>query len=233
MIILIVIALLTGTGNTHIMSAILTHRNHTTYNPYDRPSHPLLVVISGPSGVGKDTVVQELLKRSDNFHFVVTATSRPPRKNEVDGVDYIFVSEDEFELMIEDDELLEYAWVHDNYKGVPKQQIRDALDSGRDVLMRVDPQGAATLKDLIPSAVFIFLMAESESAMAKRLRGRRSETEDKINLRLKIAREELTRIHEFDYCVINREGELEETVSQIMYIIKARRHRVEQEPISI
>ncbi|MCB0032798.1 MAG: guanylate kinase, partial [Anaerolineales bacterium] len=105
-------------------------------NPYHRPSPPLLIVISGPSGVGKDTVVQELLKHTDNFHFVVTATSRPPRKNEVNGVDYWFVSEEEFEEMIAKNELLEYAWVHDNYKGVPKQQIRDALASGKDVIMR-------------------------------------------------------------------------------------------------
>lgn len=216
------------------MDATLTHNNDITMsNPYDRPSHPLLIVISGPSGVGKDTVVQELLNQSGNFHFVVTATSRPPRKGEVDGIDYFFVSETKFESMIEQNELLEYAWVHDNYKGVPKQQIRDALNSGKDVLMRVDPQGAATLKEIIPSALFIFLMAESEEAMMKRLQRRRSETPEKIELRLEIARQELQRIREFDYCVINREGTLEETIEQIRHIIEATRHRAEQEAITL
>lgn len=216
------------------MDAILTHNNDVTMsNPYDRPSHPLLIVISGPSGVGKDTVVQGLLNQSENFHFVVTATSRPPRKGEVDGIDYFFVTETKFESMIEENELLEYAWVHDNYKGVPKQQIRDALNSGKDVLMRVDPQGAATLKEIIPSALFIFLMAESEEAMMKRLQRRRSETPEKIELRLEIARQELQRIREFDYCVINREGTLEETIQQIKHIIEASRHRAEQEAITL
>lgn len=216
------------------MDAILGQNgNRVMDNPYHRPSHPLLIVISGPSGVGKDTVVQELLKHTDNFHFVVTATSRPPRKNEVNGVDYWFVSEEEFEEMIAKNELLEYAWVHDNYKGVPKQQIRDALASGKDVIMRVDPQGAATLKKIIPSALFIFLMAESEAAMMQRLQRRRSETPEKIDLRLEIARQELQRIPEFDYCVVNHEGALDETITQLKHIIEAARYRAEQEPINL
>ena len=113
-------------------------------NPYAPQSYPVLIVISGPSGVGKDTVVRNLIKKREEFFFVVTATDRPPREGEVEGVDYFFVSTDEFEQMIEEDELLEYAVVHDCYKGVPKSQIRDALRSGKDVVMRVDPQGAAT-----------------------------------------------------------------------------------------
>ncbi|MBK8429916.1 MAG: guanylate kinase [Chloroflexi bacterium] len=202
-------------------------------NPYERPTHPLIVVISGPSGVGKDTVVQEMLRRNHNFYFVVTATSRPPRRNEVHGVDYYFVTEESFRHMIAAGEMLEHAWVHDNFKGVPKQQIRDALASGRDVLMRVDPQGAATLKALMPSAVFIFLMAESEEAMARRLRDRRSDTAEAVQLRLAIARQEMQRIPEFDYCVINREGELTQTIAQIENIIEAARHRTDTEPTRI
>jgi guanylate kinase len=202
-------------------------------NPYERPSHPLVVVISGPSGVGKDTVVQELLHRRNNFYFVVTATSRPPRPGEVHGEDYFFVTEEAFRRMIAEGEMLEHAWVHDNFKGVPKQQIRDALDSGRDVLMRVDPQGAATLKTLMPSALFIFLMAESEEAMAKRLHNRRADSAEAMQLRLSVARQEMQRIPEFDYCVINREGELDSTIVQIENIIQAARHRTATEPVAL
>lgn len=217
------------------MNSMILERDDqlATRNPYNRPSHALLIVISGPSGVGKDTVVREMMAQDDNFHFVVTATSRPPRPNEIDGIDYIFVSETEFEQMIAEGELLEHARVHDNYKGVPKQQIREALASGRDVLMRVDPQGAATLKELIPNAVFIFLMAESEEAMARRLRLRRTDTEESVRLRLKVARTEMKRIQEFDYCVVNREGEVEETLAQIFKIIETAHLRAEQQPIEI
>ena len=216
------------------MSIVADYANYQiAENPYQRPTHPLVVVISGPSGVGKDTVVQALLRRSGNFYFVVTATSRPPRPGEQHGVDYFFVSETHFRRMIAEGEMLEHAWVHDNFKGVPKQQIRDALASGRDVLMRVDPQGAATLKMLMPSALFIFLMAESEEAMAKRLHNRRADSDEAMQLRLAVARQEMQRIPEFDYCVINREGELDKTLAQIENIIEAARHRTDMEAVAI
>lgn len=215
------------------MNAIKEFVEIVVDNPYERPMPPLLIVISGPSGVGKDTVVQEILRQYDNFYFVVTATSRPPRVNEVHGADYFFVTEAQFRQMIAAGEMLEYAWVHDNYKGVPKQQIRDALNSGKDVIMRVDPQGAATLKQLIPGAIFIFLMAESEEAMERRLAERRTESAETMRLRLQVARHEMQRISEFDYCVINREGELDKTLDQIMSIIEAARHRTDIEPIEL
>ena len=115
------------------------------YHPH-RP--PLLIVISGPSGVGKDTVIQRMKERRLPFHFVVTATTRPPRAGEVHGRDYFFVTKDEFAAMIESDELLEYAYVYNDYKGIPKQQVREALASGQDVIMRVDVQGAAKIRQL-------------------------------------------------------------------------------------
>lgn len=192
-----------------------------------------MVIISGPSGVGKDSVVQALLADTDSFHFVVTATSRPPRPGEIHGVDYIFVSETEFERMIATGELLEHAIVHDNYKGVPKSQIRDALASGKDVLMRVDPQGAATITALVPQAVSIFITAESEEALMRRLRGRKTETTDSFDLRLEIAHSELQRIHEFDYCVVNRAGQLADAVQKIRSIITAEHCRTNREPIDI
>jgi guanylate kinase len=152
---------------------------------------------------------------------------------EVDGYDYFFVSHDEFALMIEEDELLEYAVVYNDYKGVPKQQIRDALSSGKDVIMRVDPQGAATIRKLIPDAIFIFLVAESEEALVQRLRERKSETAEGLNLRIATARQEMKRIHEFDFCVINAEEKQEQTVAKIKAIILSEHQRVGRQPIKL
>lgn len=203
-------------------------------NPYKQPQYPLLIVISGPSGVGKDTIARRLIDRQPhNFYFVVTATTREPRPDEVHGKDYFFVSTDEFARMIEDDELLEYALVYNDYKGVPKGQIREALTSGKDVIMRVDPQGAATIRKLIPNAIFIFLIAESEEAMVTRLRERKSETPEGLSLRIATARQEMKRIHEFDYCVVNAQEKQEEAVDQILCIIKAAKARVDQQPIQL
>jgi guanylate kinase len=202
----------------------------TLYQPL---RYPLLIVISGPSGVGKDTVAQLLMNRSNTFHFVVTATTRPPRAAEVHGKDYFFLTNDEFARMIEEDELLEYAFVYNDYKGIPKQQIRDALASGKDVIMRVDPQGAATLRKILPQAIFVFLTAESEQAMVKRLRERKSETPEGLNLRIATARQEMKRIREFDYWVINADGQREAAVQQILAIIQAAHCRVHQQPIDL
>jgi guanylate kinase len=205
----------------------------STNDLYHFPHHPKLIVISGPSGVGKDTIALLLLDRSERFHFVVTATTRPPRVGEVDGVDYIFVTNDEFAHMIEEDELLEYAFVYNDYKGIPKQQIRDALASGKDVIMRIDPQGAATIRKMAPDTIFIFLTAESEEAMVKRLRERKSETPEGLNLRIATARQEMKRVSEFDYVVINADDQRERAVQQILCIIEASHCRVDDQPIAL
>lgn len=203
-------------------------------NPYVQTRYPLLIVISGPSAVGKDTIARRLIdRRPDDFYFVVTATTREPRPGEVQGRDYFFVSTDEFAEMIENDELLEYALVYNDYKGVPKQQIVDALESGKDVIMRVDPQGAATIRKLIPNAVFIFLIAESEQAMVTRLRERKSETPEGLSLRIATARQEMKRIDEFDYCVVNAHEKQEEAVDAILCIIQAEKARLDQQPVRL
>jgi len=203
-------------------------------NLYTRHTYPLLIVISGPSGVGKDTIARKLIASSpEDFYFVVTATTRPPRPGEVHGRDYFFFSSDEFARMIEQNELLEYAIVYNDYKGIPKQQIRDALDSGRDVIMRVDVQGAATIRKLVPNAVLIFLMTESEEELVRRLRERKSETAEGLNLRIATARQEMKRKAEFDYCVVNSEGEQERAVRQIRSIIEAAHLRVVQQPVRL
>ena len=194
---------------------------------------PLLIVISGPSGVGKDSVIQRMKARGLPFHFVVTATTRPKRPGEVDGVDYFFLTSDEFARMIDEDELLEYAVVYNDYKGIPKQQVREALASGKDVVMRIDVQGAATIRKIAPEAVLIFLTAQSEEEMARRLRSRHTETPEDINLRIATARQELKRIDEFDYVVINGDGCLDEAVDDIHAIIRAEHHRVHPRKVSL
>lgn len=187
---------------------------------------PLLIVISGPSGVGKDTVLQRMKERRMPFHFVVTATTRPPRPGEVHGRDYFFISRDEFAEMIEQQELFEWAHVYNDYKGIPKQQVREALASGRDVIMRLDVQGAATVRRLAPEAVLIFLSPGSEVELVRRLSERKTETPEGLKLRIATARRELQRMDEFDYCVVNRDMALETTVDQIIAIIAAEHSRV-------
>lgn len=196
------------------------------------PRYPKVLVISGPSGVGKDTIARQILERHpDDYYFVVTATTRAPRENEQHGVDYFFVSNDEFARMIEEGELLEHAYVYNDYKGIPKQQIRDALASGRHVIMRVDVQGAATVRKLIPNALFIFLTTESEEDLVKRLRERKSESPEGLSLRIATARLEHQRINEFDYCVINPDAQQERAVREVLSIVEAAQCRVDQAPV--
>ena len=195
-------------------------------NPYAPQCTPLLIVISGPSGVGKDSVVQRLRERQIPFHFVVTATSRAPRPDEVHGKDYFFVPEAEFEAMIAAEELLEYAVVYGQYKGIPKQQVREALASNKDVMMRLDVQGAATVRNLVPDAVLIFLSAASEQELMLRLQSRHTESPEQLRRRMAIAKEEMLRMAEFDYVVINRDACLDDTVDHILAIIAAEHDRV-------
>jgi guanylate kinase len=202
-----------------------------SFNPFHR--QPLLIVISGPSGVGKDTVIQRMKERKLPFHFVVTATTRPPRPNEVNGVDYFFVSHDEFAEMINQDELLEYAIVYNDYKGIPKQQVRQALESGKDVVMRIDVQGAATIRELSSDALMIFLTTQDEQEMVRRLSARKTETPEGLNLRIATARQELKRIVEFDYVVINREDQLDDAVDTILAIIHSEHHRVTPRKVTL
>jgi guanylate kinase len=208
------------------MSEINNQSQMPVGDPYKREEPPLVVVISGPSGVGKDATLKKMKEMGYPFHFVVTATTRPKREDEIDGVDYYFVGMGDFAQLIEKGELLEYAVVYGQYKGIPKQQVRDALASGRDVVLRIDVQGAATIKRLISGAVFIFLSAESEEALIKRLMERKTESPDGLKIRAATAREEIKRVDEFDYCVINRDCNLEATAASIAGIIRAEKARV-------
>jgi guanylate kinase len=183
--------------------------------------------------VGKDTVLQRMKERRMPFHFVVTATTRPPRAGEVHGRDYFFLSTDEFAEMIEQKELLEWARVYNDYKGIPKQQVRDALASGHDVVMRLDVQGAATVRELSPGAVMIFLAPASEEELVNRLRERKTETPEGLKLRIATARRELHRMGEFDYYVVNPDMALETTVDRIIAIIEAEHSRVHPRKVSL
>lgn len=194
---------------------------------------PLLIVISGPSGVGKDAVINRLQEVKRDMHFVVTATTRARREGEVDGKDYIFMNKEKFEDLIERDELLEHALVYGDYKGIPKQQVRKALGKGTDVVLRLDVQGAATIRKLIPGSLSIFLVAENERALVKRLLGRKTEPLDRALVRVETARQETKRIGEFDYVVENPSGKLEETVKKISSIIEAEKLRMQQKAIKI
>jgi guanylate kinase len=194
---------------------------------------PLLIVISGPSGVGKDTVIQRMKERNLPIHFIVTAATRLPRPNEVNGRDYFFYSHDEFAEMIEKGELLEYAIVYNDYKGIPKAQVRDALSSGKDVVMRLDVQGAATIRRLYPEALMIFLTVQDEEDMVNRLQERKTETPEGLKLRIATARQEMTQVDSFDYVVINRENHLDETVDIIVSILVAEHHRVKQRKVTL
>lgn len=204
----------------------------TWYQALQAP-RPLLVVISGPSGVGKDATILRMKERGYPCDFVVTTTSRPRRANEVNGIDYHFVSEDQFTDLIARGELLEHAVVYGQYKGIPKEGVRRALESGHDVVMRVDVQGAATVVQIVPQAVTIFLTAESEDALIERLRRRRTETPEQLQRRIDMARAELHRANEFKYRVVNRECALDETVDQVIAIMQAEKCRVDWQPVQL
>lgn len=194
---------------------------------YPLPERPaLLVVISGPSAVGKDSVLRGLRDRGLPFRFVPTMNTRPKRPDEVDGVDYFFVTTEEFVTLLEKGELVEHAVVYGDYKGIPKQPIREALRSGQDVVLRVDVQGAATLKRLLPEAVFIFLTVPSEEELVQRLSNRKTESAESLRIRIVTAREELQRMPEFDYVVVNHADRLDEAIQDVIGIIRAEHCRV-------
>jgi guanylate kinase len=194
---------------------------------------PLLIVISGPSGVGKDAVLNEMKARMLPFHFVVTTTSRKPRPGEVEGVDYNFVSLEEFEVMIKLDELIEYAMVYEDYKGIPRGQVRKALESGKDVVMRVDVQGARKIRKLCPEAVLIFLVPSDAKEWYQRLRDRKTETPESLQLRINTALEELEQLDLFDYVVVNAQNRLQKAVDDIEAIIKVEHSRTHPRKITL
>lgn len=188
---------------------------------------PLLIVLSGPSGVGKDSVIEELKKKDGNRHFVVTATTRSPRPGEIDGVDYIFVDESTFLEMRENHQLLESAQYSGRWYGVPRSQVSEALGAGMDVFLNIEVQGAETVRGLAPEAVLVFLLPGSFEELAQRLAQRQTENPTELQRRLHIARQEMEQVGRYDYCVVNRDGCLNQAVADIEAIIVAEKCRVE------
>ena len=184
---------------------------------------PLLVVLSGPSGSGKDAVRDLLMAWDLPMHFVVTATTRLKRPGEVPGVDYLFVSEAEFDRLECEGELIEHALVYGQRRGVPRAQVMEPMATGHDVIARVDVQGAATLKDLIANAVLIFIAPPSFAEERRRLIARGTEDEEQLRLRSETASQEMEAAASFDYVLVNETGALEATARQVVDIIVHRK----------
>lgn len=189
-------------------------------------SKSLLLVLSGPSGAGKDAVLSRMKELKVPLDFIVTVTTRHRRPEEKDGIDYHFISEENFKTMITAGELLEFANVYGNLYGVPKKPVKQALDRGRDVALKVDIQGADTIKKILPQAVSIFLTAPTMQELTTRLRRRNTESKTDLDLRLQTAIEEMKRLHSFDYVVINQQQKIDSVVADIRAIITAEKLRL-------
>ncbi len=197
------------------------------------PQQGLLFVLSAPSGTGKDTVINALKQQGMDFYVVASVTTRAPRPGESEGNPYHFVSLEKFEQLMAQGELLEYANVHGNWYGQPRQAIRDNLRAGRDVLLKIDVQGAATIRRKVPEAIFIFLVPSSLEELAQRLTNRHTETEAERTRRLTDARKELAEQHWYDYVIVNRQDHLQEAVDQLRAIMLAEHARTHPRNIII
>ncbi|NOZ72630.1 MAG: guanylate kinase [Chloroflexi bacterium] len=209
-----------------------TSSSFSEYGVPDEP-RPIVMILSGPSGVGKDSALDALEALGVRFHRVVTATSRAPRPNEVDGRDYHFVSLTRFAEMIDNDELLEYALVYGDYKGVPKSEILDPLARGEDVIMRIDVQGAATMAKKLRGAITVFLTTSTEEELIQRLHERKMDSEEQIAIRIAYARKELAELRKFKYAVINRHDKLEETAKVLWAIMTAEKARTDYRRVEL
>jgi guanylate kinase len=194
---------------------------------FDRSSPPLLIVLSGPSGAGKDALLARLRETECPLEYITTLTTRTRREKERDNLDYHFVSPDRFQEMIKNNELLEWANVYGNWYGVPRQPVKAALEQGRDTVVKVDTQGAATIKRLLPQAVFVFLTPPSVAELSERLNQRRTESPFDLALRIKTAEGEIEKLPLFDYVIVNRHGEIDQAVAKIKAIIAAEKCRAE------
>ena len=201
--------------------------------PFSLPTKPLLVVLSGPSGAGKDALLTRMKESGSPVKRITTVTTRAQRAKERDNVDYHFVPETKFQEMIKNNELLEWANVYGNWYGVPKQPVKQALDRGQDVIVKVDTQGAATIKKILPEAVFIFVIPPSMAELMTRVKQRHTESPFDLALRIKTAEEEIKQLPLFDYIVVNKRDEIDLAVSEIKAIITAEKCRVSPRQIAL
>lgn len=182
------------------------------------------IILTAPSGAGKTTLSRAVIKLHPEIHYSISITSRPPRPNEQDGVDYHFLPVAEFEKMLEGGELIEWAMVHDNYYGTPRRQVQDRLDDGTDVIMDIDTVGARAIKKLYPQAASIFVLPPSLEELARRLVGRATDSEEVIKKRLNQAKLEMAQIGDFEYFIVN--DDFETAVRSVASIIEAERCRL-------
>mgnify|MGYP006282433911 CR=1 FL=1 len=209
-------------------------RSGNRVNYYEVPiTGPLLIVVSGPSGVGKDMILRRMRAVDANLQYITTLTTRKKRTGEVDNEHYHFVSQGKFDAMIEENKLLEWANVYGNWYGVPREPVENALKQGRDTIVKVDIQGVATIKKIIPDAVTIVLMPLSIDELTRRLNQRSTETPFDLALRIKTAQSEVDQLEAFDYVVFNREGEADTAVSEIRAIITAEKCRLKPRKINL
>ena len=192
---------------------------------------PLVIVVSGPSGVGKDAILNRMKERKYPFKFITTVTTRRQRANEKHLVDYHFISVAEFQSLMESEGLLEWAKVYGNWYGVPKGPIKEALARGEDIIIKVDVQGAANIKKILPEAVFIFIAPPSLEELSNRLNSRCSENAAELAVRLRTAEVEMQQIGKFDYLVLNPSHEIDRAIEDILNIIKAEKCRVKPRKI--
>ncbi|MEO7021577.1 MAG: guanylate kinase [Ktedonobacteraceae bacterium] len=193
----------------------------------------LLFVLSAPSGAGKDTIIQALQNQGADFFVVPSVTTRAPRPGESEGKPYYFVDYERFQRMVADNELLEHALVHGNWYGQPRQPIRDNLSAGRDVLLKIDVQGATTVRHFIPQAIFLFLHPGSSEELVHRLTARSTETAEELQQRLSNAQIELAEQHWYDYLIFNHRGRIQEAVDDLRAIMRAEHCRVTPRQITL
>ena len=191
----------------------------------DNSNTSLMVVISGPSGVGKDTVLEQMKLLPRQWHYIVTATTRPKRQGERDGVDYFFMSLEEYAETYEEGGFLESAEVYGRYYGVPKSQADEAMNRGMDVIVKTDVQGAMTLRSKIDNALLIFIAPPSSQELGRRLRERKSEAEEDLQRRIETANSEMLMQDEFDYVVVNYDNKVEDVVTEIDRIIETEKNK--------
>ena len=218
------------TTGQNIVTTQLSFNNQPLFNS---PVKPLLIVLSGLSGAGKDAVLTKMKESGVPFTHITTITTRPPRANEKHNVDYHFTSEKKFQEMIERKELLEWANVYGNLYGTPKKPVTEALNRDEDTIVKVDVQGATTIKKLMPQAVFIFVTTPSIEELISRLKRRHTESAEELALRTKTAEEEVKKLELFDYAVFNRRNEIDRAVSDMKAIIQAEKCRVIQRKITL